>query len=111
MIAQRLYGTRGWTILGVFSAVVFIVLPTLNLLVGPESAFHVSTTWVTLFGKIMCYAIVAVAMDLIWGYAGILSLGHGLFFALGGYSCSSTGRSFPGSGGTPIRSGGARSWW
>jgi urea transport system permease protein len=41
---------------------------------------------VTLIGKIMCYAIVALAMDLIWGYAGILSLGHGLFFALGGYA-------------------------
>ena len=39
----------------------------------------------TLGGKIMCYAIVALAMDLVWGYAGILSLGHGLFFALGGY--------------------------
>jgi urea transport system permease protein len=41
---------------------------------------------VTLLGKIMCYAIVAIAMDLVWGYCGILSLGHGLFFALGGYS-------------------------
>jgi urea transport system permease protein len=41
---------------------------------------------VTLIGKIMCYAIVAIAMDLVWGYAGILSLGHGLFFALGGYA-------------------------
>jgi urea transport system permease protein len=46
---------------------------------------HLSAYWVTLIGKIMCYAIVAVAMDLIWGYCGILSLGHGLFFALGGY--------------------------
>jgi len=53
----------------------------------PESSpFHVSAYWVTLIGKIMCYAIVALAMDLIWGYAGILSLGHGLFFALGGYA-------------------------
>ena len=48
--------------------------------------FHLSDYWVTLVGKIMCYAIVALAMDLIWGYAGILSLGHGLFFALGGYA-------------------------
>ena len=75
----------------------------------------------TLIGKIMCYAIVALALDLVWGYAGILSLGHGLFFALGGYAmgmylmrqigregntslicptswCSSTGRSFRGTG-------------
>jgi len=83
---QRLYGVRGWTILGLFSAVVFLVFPIFNLLVGPDSAVHISTYWVTLLGKIMCYAIVAVAMDLIWGYTGILSLGHGLFFALGGYS-------------------------
>jgi urea transport system permease protein len=83
---MRLYGPRGWTILGAFAFVVFVSLPVLNLLIKPESAFHVSTYWITLFGKIMCYAIVAIAMDLIWGYAGILSLGHGLFFALGGYA-------------------------
>jgi len=86
VIGQRLYGTRGWAILGVFAFVVFIVFPVLNLYVRPESPFHVSAYWVTLLGKIMCYAIVAIAMDLIWGYAGILSLGHGLFFALGGYA-------------------------
>jgi urea transport system permease protein len=51
-----------------------------------DSALHVSAYAITLIGKIMCYAIVAVAMDLIWGYGGILSLGHGLFFALGGYA-------------------------
>jgi len=76
---NRLYGVRGWTILGVFSLIVFVALPLLH-------PTYVSTYWVTLLGKIMCYAIVAVAMDLIWGYAGILSLGHGLFFALGGYA-------------------------
>jgi len=76
---SRLYGVRGWTILAAFSLLVLVVLPLLH----PQ---HVSTYWVTLLGKIMCYAIVAVAMDLIWGYAGILSLGHGLFFALGGYA-------------------------
>jgi urea transport system permease protein len=81
----RLYGARGWALLGVCGLVLFVVFPALNLLVPPESAFHVSAYWVTLIGKIMCYAIVAVAMDLIWGYCGILSLGHGLFFALGGY--------------------------
>src|SRR3989338_1253587 len=82
----RLYGVRGWTILGLFAFVVFVFFPVLNLFVKAESPFHVSAYWVTLLGKIMCYAIVAVAMDLIWGYAGILSLGHGLFFALGGYA-------------------------
>jgi urea transport system permease protein len=83
---NRLYGARGWTILGLFAVVVFVVFPILNLFVKAESPFHMSAYWVTLLGKIMCYAIVAVAMDLIWGYAGILSLGHGLFFALGGYA-------------------------
>jgi urea transport system permease protein len=64
----------------------FVVMPFFNLFISPESPLHLSTYWVTLLGKIMCYAIVAIAMDLIWGYAGILSLGHGLFFALGGYA-------------------------
>ena len=81
-----LYGPRGWAALGVFAALVLIVVPMLRLLVPPESAWHLSDYHVLLFGKIMCYAMVALAMDLIWGYAGILSLGHGLFFALGGYS-------------------------
>jgi hypothetical protein len=63
-----------------------VLLPALHLLVPAGSPFHVSAYVITLIGKIMCYAIVAVAMDLIWGYTGILSLGHGLFFALGGYA-------------------------
>jgi urea transport system permease protein len=50
------------------------------------ACFHLSDYAVALVGKIMCYAICALAMDLIWGYTGILSLGHGLFFALGGYA-------------------------
>ena len=65
--------------------VVCAVAPALNLLVQPDSAFHLSDYMVGLLGKIMCYAICALAIDLIWGYTGILSLGHGLFFALGGY--------------------------
>jgi urea transport system permease protein len=86
MIGGRLYGVRGWAVVAVFSAVIFVVFPVFNLLMDQNSKFHISAYWVTLLGKIMCYAIVAVAMDLIWGYAGILSLGHGLFFALGGYA-------------------------
>jgi urea transport system permease protein len=61
------------------------VVPVLNLWVPAGSPFHISDYAVALVGKIMCYAICALAMDLIWGYTGILSLGHGLFFALGGY--------------------------
>ncbi len=81
----RLYGASGWAALGALGFVLFVVFPLLNLAVPPDSTFHVSAYWITLIGKIMCYAIVALAMDLIWGYCGILSLGHGLFFALGGY--------------------------
>jgi urea transport system permease protein len=62
------------------------VVPVLNLVVPPSSIFHLSDFAVALVGKIMCFAICALAMDLIWGYTGILSLGHGLFFALGGYA-------------------------
>jgi len=57
-----------------------------NLLVPPESPFHVSTYTVTLLGKYLAFALLALSVDLIWGYAGILSLGHGAFFALGGYA-------------------------
>jgi urea transport system permease protein len=86
MMFQRLYGRKGWLAILAAAFVVFAVFPVLNLVVPPESAFHVSAFGVTLAGKIMCYMIVAIAMDLVWGYAGILSLGHGLFFALGGYA-------------------------
>jgi urea transport system permease protein len=81
----RLYGPAGWSALGAFALVAFVAFPLLSLAVPAASPFHISQYWVTLIGKIMCYAIVAIALDLAWGYAGILSLGHGLFFALGGY--------------------------
>lgn len=62
-----------------------LALPFFALLPA-DSPLAVSTYMLTLIGKILCYAIVAVALDLVWGYAGLLSLGHGLFFALGGYA-------------------------
>ncbi|MDO9196039.1 urea ABC transporter permease subunit UrtC [Rhodoferax sp.] len=77
---------RGWSAFVVALIVVCAVAPALNLLVPQESLFHLSDYAVGLVGKIMCYAICALAMDLIWGYTGILSLGHGVFFALGGYA-------------------------
>lgn len=82
----QLYDRRGWLCLALFAAVIVLVVPLLRLVVPPESPVHLSDHYVLLLGKIMCYAIVALAMDLIWGYAGILSLGHGLYFALGGYA-------------------------
>jgi urea transport system permease protein len=78
--------TKSWLALGGFLALALVVVPFLHLNFPEGSALHVSTYAITLIGKIMCYALVAVAMDLIWGYGGILSLGHGLFFALGGYA-------------------------
>ncbi|GAA6145022.1 urea ABC transporter permease subunit UrtC [Thalassolituus maritimus] len=63
-----------------------VIVPFCNLMFPEGSAFHVSTYTMTLLGKYLCYALLAVAVDLIWGYCGILSLGHGAFFALGGYA-------------------------
>src|SRR5262252_2025017 len=63
-----------------------VVVPILNLALPPESPFHVPTYLVSLWGKYACYAMLALSIDLIWGYCGILSLGHGAFFALGGYA-------------------------
>ena len=76
----------GWSAFILALIVVCAVAPLLNLVVPQGSVFHLSDYAVALLGKIMCYAICALAMDLIWGYTGILSLGHGLFFALGGYA-------------------------
>ena len=80
-----LLSRTGWSAFIVALIVVCAVAPVLNLLVPAGSVFHLSDYSVALLGKIMCFAICALAMDLIWGYTGILSLGHGLFFALGGY--------------------------
>lgn len=76
---------KGWTAFFVALIVVCGLAPVLNMVVSEGSPLHLSDYAVALVGKIMCYAICALAMDLIWGYTGILSLGHGLFFALGGY--------------------------
>ena len=63
-----------------------IGVPALNLGVEPGSLLHVPDHWVPLLGKYICYAILALSLDLVWGYVGVLSLGHGAFFALGGYA-------------------------
>jgi len=76
----------GWLALALFAIISLVLMPALHLLLPEDNPLHVSSYVITLGGKLMCYAMVAVAMDLVWGYAGILSLGHGLFFALGGYA-------------------------
>jgi len=65
---------------------VAVIVPVLNLAVSPTSAFYIPSYMVALTGKYLCYALLALALDLVWGYCGILSLGHGAFFALGGYA-------------------------
>jgi urea transport system permease protein len=80
-----LLSRKSWSAFFVALIVIGVISPALNLLVPVDSFFHMSDFAVLLIGKIMCYAICALAMDLIWGYTGILSLGHGVFFALGGY--------------------------
>jgi urea transport system permease protein len=67
-------------------AAIAVAVPILNLAVPQSSGLHMPTYLVALFGKYICYALLALSIDLIWGYCGILSLGHGAFFALGGYA-------------------------
>ena len=68
-----------------FLAFVSVAVPAGNLLMEPGSAFYLPSFAVALFGKYLTYALLAIAVDLVWGYLGILGLGHGAFFALGGY--------------------------
>jgi len=81
-----LLSLKSWGAVALALIVVAVIVPILNLAVPAGSTFHASDYAVQLVAKIMCYAICALAMDLIWGYTGILSLGHGVFFALGGYA-------------------------
>src|SRR5690606_8411802 len=81
---KRLFSLTAWASL-VAAVALLATLPLLNLVVSPDHPLYVTPYAVALLGKFMCYALAALALDLVWGYAGILSLGHGLFFALGGY--------------------------
>ena len=87
MLTQRLIlsDRGGMLVMGVIAAST-IIIPILHLYVPQDSAFYVSGYTVGLLGKFLCFALLALSVDLIWGYAGILSLGHGAFFALGGYA-------------------------
>src|SRR5213596_1639110 len=75
-------------ILLVLAAAVFglIVLPSLNAFLPRDSPLHVSTFTLSVYGKYLCYAVLALSVNLLWGYTGLLSLGQCLFFALGGYA-------------------------
>jgi urea transport system permease protein len=81
----RALDTRSIAFLLIIAALA-VAVPAANMLATPGSTFHLPNFAVSLFGKYLCYALLALSVDLIWGYAGILSLGHGAFFALGGYA-------------------------
>ncbi len=84
-IAQLTQDKTGATVLGVLSAVTLII-PLFNLLFPVDSFLHFSAYTVSLLGKYLTFALLALSLDLVWGYAGILALGQGAFFALGGYA-------------------------
>ncbi|CAG9165461.1 hypothetical protein LMG23992_00495 [Cupriavidus laharis] len=83
---QPLFTRQAWAMLAILTLVVAVGVPVCALLVPEGHPLHLSAYALTLVGKIMCFALAAIALDLVWGYCGILSLGHGLFFALGGYA-------------------------
>ena len=82
----RLHSFREWLFIFTILAIAIVLLPLFNILVPEESVLHVPNYMFALMGKYLCYALVALAIDLIWGYTGILSLGHGVFFSMGGYA-------------------------
>src|SRR5215468_11103077 len=82
---QGRWGLRFWGLFALWGIVLGLAVPLLNRWVAPDSPFALPDYLVPLFGKYLCYAILALSLDLVWGYAGILSLGQGAFFALGGY--------------------------
>ena len=88
MIKQiiKLHSLKGWLLTFFLLGIAIVLLPLLNIFAPEDSFLHIPDYMFSLFGKYLCYALVALAMDLIWGYTGVLSLGHGVFFSLGGYA-------------------------
>src|SRR6266850_351727 len=84
-MAQKL-SSRELLIIGLVALIGLVILPCLNAFVPPSSFFHVSNFSIALYGKYLCYAILALGVNLLWGYTGLLSLGQALFFSLGGYA-------------------------
>ena len=76
----ELHSFKGWLITFLLLGLAIVFLPLLNIWLPETSVLHVPDYMFSLIGKYLCYALVALAMDLIWGYTGILSLGHGVFF-------------------------------
>jgi urea transport system permease protein len=82
---QQRTARREWLLIGFLGVILLGVIPLLNTYPAQQSAWWVSDFSLNLFGKFLAYAILALGLDLIWGYTGILSLGHGVFFGLGAY--------------------------
>ena len=82
---SELHSFKGWLLTFLLLGLAVVLLPLLNMWLPENSTWHVPDYMFPLLGKYLCYALVALAVDLIWGYTGILSLGHGVFFSIGGY--------------------------
>ena len=85
LLAKILKGDRGGQVFLLLLLATLVAVPILNAL-PPEHALHLPTYLVTLLGKYLTYALLAISVDLVWGFMGILSLGHAAFFGLGGYA-------------------------
>ena len=85
-LRQAMLGDRGGALVLAGLGLAAVLVPVFNLALPDSSALHLPDYLVSLLGKYLCFALLAMSLDLIWGYAGILSLGHGAFFALGGYA-------------------------
>ena len=88
--ARSPWGTRFWAGFVACGLVLVAVVPRAQSVVAAGSPMALPDYLVPLLGKYLCYALLALSLDLVWGYAGILSLGHGAFFALGGYAWACT---------------------
>jgi urea transport system permease protein len=82
----QLAGERAFRVIAALLLGAAVLVPLTNLLLPTDSVFALSSYSVSLLGKYLCFALLALSLDLVWGYAGLLSLGHGAFFALGGYA-------------------------
>lgn len=83
---DKAFGRNEWIGIGLAAVIGLAVLPALNAFVPPEHFLHVSNFSITVYGKYLCYAVLALSVNLLWGYTGLLSLGQALFFSLGGYA-------------------------
>lgn len=85
-VLSAMSGDRAGQITIITLLLAVILVPLANTLLPSGHPLHVETFTISLMGKYLCYAMLALALDLVWGYLGILSLGHGAFFAIGGYA-------------------------